>query len=296
MAAEAVAEVARRSSARLNSLAKKFGGDKQGGSKGHGFALIYGMALSEVQNTTRRMCELGVFWGASTRMWNEYFPNAEVIGVDVFRMPGYPGYEGPAQALLANYRAGKLPPRIRLEVGDQSNATDLRRLADDFAASGPAFDLIVDDASHRHAHQQQTWARFFPLLRPGGLYIIEDIHTFASNTFGKPAHSFGTTRHVIDRLINGSGLTSAHMDAAQQQYIEEWTEGAMAVVPPNQHPHRSQTALIYKRMAPVAPARAPLKDVLWRTHFAEADVVRDPAMPWAVRVARWDVASWGRTS
>jgi len=40
----------------------------------------------------------------------------------------------------------------------------------------PAFDIIIDDASHASYHQQNSFKVLFPSLRPGGLYIIEDLH------------------------------------------------------------------------------------------------------------------------
>lgn len=35
-------------------------------------------------------------------------------------------------------------------------------------------DLVVDDASHMLSETLSSFEQFFPLLRPGGLYIIED--------------------------------------------------------------------------------------------------------------------------
>jgi hypothetical protein len=39
--------------------------------------------------------------------------------------------------------------------------------------SGP-LDLIIDDASHMYGLTKTSFETLFPLLRPGGLYIIED--------------------------------------------------------------------------------------------------------------------------
>jgi hypothetical protein len=51
------------------------------------------------------------------------------------------------------------------------NRTDLVRLA----AVGP-FDVIIDDASHASRHQQIALDVLFSFVKPGGLYIIEDLH------------------------------------------------------------------------------------------------------------------------
>ena len=39
------------------------------------------------------------------------------------------------------------------------------------------FDLIVDDGSHDVGHQQLTFGKLFRLLKPNGIYIIEDMCT-----------------------------------------------------------------------------------------------------------------------
>ena len=43
----------------------------------------------------------------------------------------------------------------------------LRELADEL-------DLVVDDASHTYEETKASFEFLFPLLRPGGIYVIED--------------------------------------------------------------------------------------------------------------------------
>jgi hypothetical protein len=38
----------------------------------------------------------------------------------------------------------------------------------------PGFDLSIDDASHGYELSLQSFNRLFPLLRPGGIYALED--------------------------------------------------------------------------------------------------------------------------
>jgi hypothetical protein len=35
-------------------------------------------------------------------------------------------------------------------------------------------DFVIDDASHTYEHTRRSFEILFPLLRPGGLYLIED--------------------------------------------------------------------------------------------------------------------------
>lgn len=37
--------------------------------------------------------------------------------------------------------------------------------------------MIVDDGSHIPSHQMASWHYLFKTLKPGGIYVIEDLHT-----------------------------------------------------------------------------------------------------------------------
>jgi len=66
------------------------------------------------------------------------------------------------------------PKQAVIHTGDQSSATDLRRVVDE--AKRP-FELIVDDGSHLNAHQIFSAKTLFPALALGGVYVVEDIHS-----------------------------------------------------------------------------------------------------------------------
>lgn len=64
--------------------------------------------------------------------------------------------------------------RVRVEYGvDQSDRELVLRHALDQFGDEP-LDLVIDDASHRYAPTVASFEVLFPLLRPGGLFIIED--------------------------------------------------------------------------------------------------------------------------
>ena len=42
---------------------------------------------------------------------------------------------------------------------------------------GLKFDIIVDDGGHTMLQQQNTLAALWDRLQPGGLFIVEDLHT-----------------------------------------------------------------------------------------------------------------------
>ena len=138
----------------LNALGTRHGTDKAAG--GHAYLDFYERFLGEMRDRPVRLLEIGVHRGRSLRMWRDYFSNGQIVGVDI----------DPA----TRREAGE---RIVIEIADQSNVADLVRLG---TQHGP-FDIVVDDGSHIWGHQITTLHYLYPFVRPGGFYVLEDIHT-----------------------------------------------------------------------------------------------------------------------
>lgn len=98
-----------------------------------------------------RVCEVGVAGGASLELWQALFPAGLVVGVD----------HNPHAVWPAGTH--------RIEA-DQDDPDLPRRLA----AISPELDLVVDDASHDGTLTRRTWELLWPLVAPGGTYVVED--------------------------------------------------------------------------------------------------------------------------
>lgn len=148
----------------LCELADKHQTDKGGrsttyggvpGDTCHNYTPAYHAMFGDRRESVRRVLEVGVNAGSSLRMWEEYFPNAKIVGLDIRR-----------EVL---FTAG----RVECHYADQSSRQSL--LAAVAAAGGGPFDLIIDDGSHEDAHQIVTAETLMPLLATGGAFVIEDI-------------------------------------------------------------------------------------------------------------------------
>jgi hypothetical protein len=65
-------------------------------------------------------------------------------------------------------------PKIGYARLDQGSLEQIRRL---FQHLNTQFDLIIEDGSHKPLHQRNCLVEALPYVRPGGMYILEDIHT-----------------------------------------------------------------------------------------------------------------------
>ncbi len=138
----------------LDAIGLKHGTDKA--SSNHNYLELYEVLFASLRDKNLTLLEIGVLNGASLKTWEEYFPNANVVGVDIV----------PTSKL---YERG----RITISLADQSNIEELTRLA---VKHGP-FDIIIEDGSHMWNHQITSLRTLFPFLKNNGLYIVEDLQT-----------------------------------------------------------------------------------------------------------------------
>lgn len=182
----------------LAFLAAIYGTDK--GVYGHNNVLHYQAHLSSVRRSTQRVLEIGVLHGGSLAMWRDFFPNAEVIGLDIEEKK----VSGPRLALLQ---------------GDQSSPKVLAELA----SLGP-FDLIVDDGSHLGSHVRASFGALFTTLRPGGWYVIEDLATaysveYQGGELGYPGTSVVLVKSLVDAVLRAHVAENVPLPAVASLHV-----------------------------------------------------------------------------
>lgn len=118
----------------------------------HAYERFYEPLLAPLRDRPLTLLEIGIYRGASIAAWLDYLPNAEILAVDTFQRVAPEGVP-----ILRH-------PRVRWWKLDSTRK----------APSGIAADLVIDDGSHLPAAQRATLRRFWPLLREGGRYAIED--------------------------------------------------------------------------------------------------------------------------
>jgi hypothetical protein len=125
---------------------------------------IYHRHLAPYRGRQLTVVEFGVYHGGSLRMWRKYFGRrARIVGVDI----------DPRCAGLAERGT-------EVVIGDQEDREFLGRLRERL---GP-IDVVIDDGGHEMAQQIATFEEFWPAVRDGGLYIVEDLHTSYWEEFG----------------------------------------------------------------------------------------------------------------
>lgn len=135
----------------LLELFKRFNSDK---GFPHTYHPIYS-ALFLNRSSVKNVLEVGIYKGASLRAFKEYFPNANIVGLDIDSSTFLD--EDRVQSLYANQVDSNSFPRVRAVTGEVE------------------YDLIIDDGCHEILETVNTFECILPWLKIGGWYVIEDI-------------------------------------------------------------------------------------------------------------------------
>ena len=164
----------------LNELATKYGTDKGPGD--HNYTAVYEQMFEGIRNEPLKILEIGVADGASLRMWEEYFPNAEIHGIDI--NPCDIEHE-----------------RITIHIGDQGDMKFMSSL-------GVDFDIVIDDGSHRVSDQIFSFKVLWPNTRL--IYIVEDMYSSYLKRYGGGYRRSGTAVEFFKDLVDDVNVTRFH--------------------------------------------------------------------------------------
>lgn len=151
-------------------------------SKWQHYFEVYERHFAAYRGRPIRLLEFGVWQGGSLHLWREYFgAQAHIIGVDW----------NAACAALAE-------PGIDVVIGDQADPATHRRLRERYGE----FDIVIDDGGHRMEQQVATFRELYPAVKPGGLYLAEDLHTSYHDFWGGGLRRPGTFIEFAKQLVD----------------------------------------------------------------------------------------------
>lgn len=178
----------------LCELARKYGSDKF-----KFYTPFYDSLLSHKRESVRKVVELGIGYpdmmqpiadkigltyvtGASLLMWRDYFPNAQIYGLDCMTQHFF------------------REDRIKCLFVDERDPESFHGLEESI---GTDVDLIVEDGMHEPWAQLLAIRKLMPLLAEDGIYFAEDIMAEVDMTRFVPypcaMKEFGEARVMVVR-------------------------------------------------------------------------------------------------
>lgn len=115
-------------------------------------SLVYDNLFAPYKNKNLTILEIGICHGGSLILWNDYFPNASIIGVDLDDQTAPP---------LKTYN------RITTHFVDA--------YSEKFISELPDIDILIDDGPHSVESQLRCIDLYLDKIKKDGLLVIEDI-------------------------------------------------------------------------------------------------------------------------
>ena len=145
---------------------------------------VYETHLRPHKSGSLDVLEIGVQNGGSLEVWAKFFENAQhIIGVDTEPLCGSLVFDD---------------HRIRVLVEDASSLECGLKVD----AISTNLGVVIDDGSHTSAHIIRSFSLFYPRLRPGGTYVIEDLHASYWADFGGGLHRPDSSMSFLKRLAD----------------------------------------------------------------------------------------------
>lgn len=188
--------------------------------------------LSEFHRTN--IVELGAFQGGSAAFIALLAQPRKLVTLDI--------EPAPVLALEAFIERHGLEESVRTYWGvDQGDRSRVRALVNEEFGE-QELDLVVDDASHRLDETRASFEVLFPLLRPNGLYLIEDwcwdvkLYADVSRRLGEPgSNGYAEMRERVAALLDDPMAPPHPMIAAMTEHAcrdpaSPWHAEAKALV------------------------------------------------------------------
>jgi SAM-dependent methyltransferase len=178
------------------------------GPGGHNYTELYERLFFPWKNEPITIVEIGVAGGGSLAMWQAYFPKARIFGVDILPKTQFDN------------------ERVKTLIADQANRDQLRAAIE---TAGSDIHVLIDDGGHTMEQQQVSLGFLFKHVRPGGYYVIEDVHTSLPalwKGYGVERGGRNTTLRMLENFVRSpaSAIASQYMLSDETAYLNEHIE------------------------------------------------------------------------
>lgn len=149
----------------------------------HSYVETYNNLFTPRKDTVTSVLEIGISGGYGLLCYAEYFKQATVYGIDI------------EDNIHANIKDNE---RIKLFLKNAHDKSLIQSL--------PLFDIIIEDGSHQLQDQFAHFMECHHLVKPNGLYIIEDIE----------GSNLGTLSSLLETFADAKGFELSVYDGRQK--------------------------------------------------------------------------------
>lgn len=161
----------------------------------------YDQLFAEYRDQEISLLEIGIQNGGSLDTYLEYFENSKIlIGCDINEKCKNLSYSN---------------DKIKVVVGDANTDVSFAEIT----RFQNSFDIVIDDGSHVSNDIMNSFIRYFPIVSPGGIYVIEDTHTLYSQNFGGGLLNDFSAYHFFKKMIDVVNFQWWHSTLKMEDYL-----------------------------------------------------------------------------
>lgn len=153
---------------------------------------FYDGKIGDKKTSHINILEIGIQYGYSLKLWEDYFTNANIYGIDI------------ANQLKVSYDS-----RVHTEFMNGYSDEAIRY----FKNLNIKFDIIIDDGPHTIETQNYVCKNYKQFLNSNGILIIEDVHL----TTYEILHSLNPEFNIVNLLE----IAPAYNDSIIMYYDKE---------------------------------------------------------------------------
>jgi cephalosporin hydroxylase len=129
----------------------------------HSYLPLYQQLLINKRETAKNVLEIGIWNGGSIKMWNDFFINATIYGLDIMDM---------------NDKWDDISNEKRVVLYTSFDAYNEDLFNEHFLNKNVKYDVILDDGPHTLESMKDFIKLYSQLMTLDGILIIEDIQYY----------------------------------------------------------------------------------------------------------------------
>ena len=169
--------------------------------KAHGYAKIYETVFTNFKEKNINILELGSFYGNAAAALFFYFDKASIFSADI-------------NPDMFKYKSN----RITNFFIDSSSEKSLKN---DLLSKKNNFDIIIEDASHMLKDQIISLFILFPLVNPGGYFIVEELDFPETREDMRVDQTKPDLKQILQNILKNTDFKSIYINDDEKKYFLE---------------------------------------------------------------------------
>ena len=167
----------------------------------HGYAKIYETVFVNFKERNLNILEIGSFYGNAAAALYFYFDNANIFSADI-------------NPDMFKYKSN----RITNFYVDSSSRNSLKN---DLLSKKNNFDIIIEDASHMLKDQIISLFMLFPLVNPGGYFIVEELDFPETREDMRVDQTKPDLKQILQNILKNTDFNSIYINDDEKKYFLE---------------------------------------------------------------------------